>query len=235
MADLAQIPDRVVVIDPVFPGMTRQQTRRLKPNRMTAKMRRWMNWVLGWSPVYKGATYWKAEGLEDEELVRAILACPAIRTPHQSYAPPWMPFGAMAADLSVTAANVQSVQPSVVQQKTSNLAITAGMSVVADSSGNYGPGNAAGTAAQSGTLGLGVAVTTAPGVGQPVLVWQSGTVNLGATLASGQIYVVSKNGAGNISPFGDLNTGRYTSIIGVALTTANCAAPGGCYASGATQ
>jgi hypothetical protein len=47
---------------------------------------------------------------------------------------------------------------------------------------------------------------------------QSQDINLGATLTSGEIYVVSDT-AGNIMPYADLTTGQYLSIIGFAKST----------------
>jgi hypothetical protein len=43
-------------------------------------------------------------------------------------------------------------------------------------------------------------------------------IDLGATLTSGEIYVVSDT-AGNIMPYSDLTTGQYLSIIGFARST----------------
>lgn len=214
MADLKQIPERVVVINPAFFGMTEREARRKAPKRMTERMRHWFDWVMRWSPKYSGLFHWDPSHVTDEEVIRAI----------KSRGPSY-------ADLSQTPGNVVTVSPSTVPQKTSNAAVVAGNCVVADSSGNYGPGNATGTAVTSGSLGVGIAATSAPGTGQPVLVWTSGTINVGATLQIGEIYVLSKNGGGAISPFADLNTGKYVTILGAGLTAANLGAPGGAYAT----
>lgn len=43
-------------------------------------------------------------------------------------------------------------------------------------------------------------------------------INLGATLAQGEVYVVSDT-AGNIMPITDLTTGQYITILGIAEST----------------
>lgn len=64
---------------------------------------------------------------------------------------------------------------------------------------------------------LGIALTPAATDGYLVM-QKSGPINLGATLTANETYVVSAT-AGGIAPIGDLTTGDYTSIIGVANTT----------------
>ena len=46
-----------------------------------------------------------------------------------------------------------------------------------------------------------------------------GTIDLGATLAVGAVYVVS-NTTGNIMPSSDLSTGEFSTVLGIATTTA---------------
>ena len=46
----------------------------------------------------------------------------------------------------------------------------------------------------------------------------TGSIDLGATLTVGETYVVSTN-VGAIAPIGDLTTGDYTKILGVATAT----------------
>ena len=57
--------------------------------------------------------------------------------------------------------------------------------------------------------------------GQPLAVQRSGVINLGATLVVGETYVVSAT-AGAIAPIGDLTTGKFVTILGVATSAANC-------------
>ena len=134
------------------------------------------------------------------------------------------------ADLSQTAANVVSYTPSSIKQYTSNGAVTAGQPVYQDANGNYGPAGAGGNNVISGLNGVGVALNSAPGAGQPLTVWVGGTVNLGATLAIGTVYVVSANN-GKICPNTDLVTNNYVTVLGVAINAAaiqsgpNSAAP----------
>lgn len=44
-------------------------------------------------------------------------------------------------------------------------------------------------------------------------------INLGATLAKGEVYAVSA-AAGAIAPIGDITSGQYVTVIGIATTTA---------------
>ena len=55
-------------------------------------------------------------------------------------------------------------------------------------------------------------------VGQFITYLPSGSINVGAVLTVGVVYVVS-TGAGKIAPLADLATGDFLTIIGVATTT----------------
>lgn len=67
---------------------------------------------------------------------------------------------------------------------------------------------------------VGIALTPASANGYLVIQEGSGgLINLGATLTVGETYVVSAT-AGAIAPIGDLTTGDYPCILGVATTTA---------------
>lgn len=180
----------------------------LNPRIETAKpnlLRRWLERALG--PLLD------RRPVSDEEVVRAIRSVPCHFT-----------------NLTQTPASVVFSTPSTIVSRTSNAAVTAGNAVAADSSGNWGPA-AASSAILSGSSGIGVALDSAPGTGQGFQVWTSGTINLGATLQIGQVYVVS-NTSGAICPYSDLTAGQYVTVLGVAITAALLYSPGGPIVSG---
>jgi|TARA_R110000824_G_scaffold395565_1_gene596320 hypothetical protein len=65
-------------------------------------------------------------------------------------------------------------------------------------------------------LAGGIALTNA-GADELIDVALSGSINVGATLVLAQIYVVSASGA--IAPVGDLLSGDFVTILGVATST----------------
>lgn len=65
----------------------------------------------------------------------------------------------------------------------------------------------------------GVALNSAS-AGQPIRLQTTGDLNPGATLTVGEIYILS-NTAGGIMPKGDLSTGEYVQVLGVATTASN--------------
>lgn len=78
----------------------------------------------------------------------------------------------------------------------------------------------------------GIAVNSAPGAGQPLKVQTAGTLAFGAILTNGEIYCVGAT-AGDIVPEGDLTTGWYVTILGVATSTSNLEIIPGAFRSGA--
>lgn len=133
----------------------------------------------------------------------------------------------MAADLSITAANIdftnagmQYVDPNV----TAAAALTAAQVVYLTSSNTIDKCN---TTTATLANALGVVVNTSVSSGQQMLVARSGQVVTGMpTMVAGTVYYVSGTGgthassaAGGICTFADLTTGEYVTILGVALTT----------------
>jgi hypothetical protein len=120
------------------------------------------------------------------------------------------------ADLSITAANVAAVTVSK-QEWTAGATITAGQAVYLDSANS----NVAKLAQSDGTSAeaevKGIALCGAAS-GQPIIIASSGTMDLGATLTVGMIYVLSQT-AGGIAPVSDLASSDYVSVIGVATAT----------------
>lgn len=136
------------------------------------------------------------------------------------------------ADITVTAANVLARSGATIEQHTAAEAITAGQSIYQSSSNsNWGKAQADGTADESGNTGLGVAVTSAPGASQPLLVFRAGTIKIGGTVATGTHYAVS-NTAGGIAPDSDIGVGGYATMIGIGINTTDIKTPNsGCWSA----
>jgi hypothetical protein len=128
------------------------------------------------------------------------------------------------ADLAVTASSVAIVRESKPIDGTSGAAVTAGQPCYRGSDGKWYPALAGGNGIQSGSLGLAIAANSAPGANQPLRLFGSGTINVGATLTVGEQYGVSTN-AGKISPMSDLGSGKFISFLGVGTSNTNLATP----------
>jgi hypothetical protein len=122
------------------------------------------------------------------------------------------------ADLSITAANVKLGNTDTrIGVFTAGEALTQGQPVYLSSTDSkYYQTDANDGAAKAEAKGI--ALTPASADGAFVLA-SDGLVNLGTTLTVGQIYVVSTT-KGGIAPVGDLASTNYTTILGVATTTA---------------
>lgn len=99
-------------------------------------------------------------------------------------------------------------------------AITQGMPVYFNSTNNKyyrADNNLSATAANA----VGIAMTPCTGDNQAFVIQEGAgvTVNLGATLVVGETYCVGST-AGQIVPIGDLTSGNFPCILGVATTTA---------------
>ncbi len=121
------------------------------------------------------------------------------------------------ANLSQTAANVgignSGTRTRVVQ---AGAAVTNGQPVYL-SSAKYYPADANLASSANAT---GIALTAASTDGFFLMQeGAGGLVNLGATLAVGQVYCVSAT-TGAICPYADLLTGEFVCILGIATTTA---------------
>lgn len=123
------------------------------------------------------------------------------------------------SELVQTAGSV--IGTGTIKRGTAGATITAGMPVYRDADDGRAlkacQGDAAGTANCDGIALNGAAD------GQPLAYQTTGPINLGATLTVGETYVVSDATAGKIRPIGDLGTGDYVTIVGVATTTSNLA------------
>ena len=121
------------------------------------------------------------------------------------------------ANISQTAANVAAGSSTTrVQLVQAGEAITQGQPVYLASDGKYYQTDANDTAVKAQAKGIAVSPASTDGY---FLMAVDGLINLGATLAVGQVYVVSAT-KGAIAPYGDLTTNDYVTILGVATTTA---------------
>ena len=119
------------------------------------------------------------------------------------------------ADLTITAANVgvaaDSARVRVVQV---GEAVTQGQPGYL-SAGKYYQADADNTAATAAATGI---FLTAAGIDGYAVFATGGSILIGATLTLGELYVVSAT-KGGIAPIGDLTSGDYTTVLGVASST----------------
>lgn len=121
------------------------------------------------------------------------------------------------ANLTQTAANVAAGSSGTrVQLVQAGEAITQGQPVYLASDGKYYQTDANDTAVKAQAKGIAISPAALDGY---FLMANDGLINLGATLAVGQVYCVSAT-KGAIAPYGDLTTNDYVTILGVATTTA---------------
>ena len=120
------------------------------------------------------------------------------------------------ADLVITAASVDRVSGS---QRTAEagVAITAGDCVYIDTAGLVQLCQKDVSAIVADATGFALSDAAA---GQPVTYQVSGVINIGATLAVGEVYVVGA-AAGGIAPVADVVTTDFATVLGVAISAAN--------------
>lgn len=125
------------------------------------------------------------------------------------------------ADISVTAANVIATNNATVKASgTSGAAITAGQGVFLDpATGKVSPARANSASSTHASNIVGVALSSAPGVDQPITYATSGDVTFGGGLTQGQVYVVSAAAAGGIAPYSDLASTNFVAFLGVAVSS----------------
>jgi len=121
------------------------------------------------------------------------------------------------ANITQTAANVAAGSSATrVQLVQAGETITQGMPVYLASDGKYYQTDANDTAVKAQAKGIAVSPAATDGY---FLMAVDGLINLGATLAVGQIYCVSATKSA-IAPYGDLTTNDFVTILGIATTTA---------------
>ncbi len=122
------------------------------------------------------------------------------------------------ADVTVTAANVRPKSGATVQPLTAGGTITAG-DVVYQDSADSSKAKRADTTTAAKAAAVGIAVTNAA-TDEIVYVLTAGNIDVGGTLAVGEIYTCSDN-AGKIAPAADNGTGDFVTILGVADSASN--------------
>lgn len=121
------------------------------------------------------------------------------------------------ANVSQTLADVKAGSSTTrVQLVQAGEAISQGMPVYLASDGKYYQTDANDTAIKAQAKGISLTPAALDGY---FLMANDGLVNLGGTLAIGQVYCVSAT-KGAIAPYGDLTTNDYVTILGIATTTA---------------
>ena len=119
------------------------------------------------------------------------------------------------SDISITAANVDEGTEIGKETGVAGATITAGQSLYLGSNGKLLLADAD---TESKAVCRGIALHGAS-EDQPITYKRAGTLDMGATLVRGTVYVVSTT-AGGIAPWADLSSGDYVTILGIATTTA---------------
>ncbi len=126
------------------------------------------------------------------------------------------------SDISVTPSAVLAANSdTLVVTGIAGAAIIAGQSVYVDPTDNYRIKLALATDGDTTQNAVGVALNSAPGANQPVSYTSNGDVTFNSVLTAGQVYAVSPANAGGIAPYGDLGSGKYVAVLGVATSTTN--------------
>jgi hypothetical protein len=120
------------------------------------------------------------------------------------------------ADLTITAANVaKGTNAAVTSTYLAGASITAGQAVYLDTTTSTM--KLADADALASSEAFGVALNSAA-TGQPIAVQRSGSITIGATVATGVAYYVSTT-AGGICLESDLSTGDFPHFLGFATST----------------
>lgn len=127
------------------------------------------------------------------------------------------------SDLSITAASVAPISGTTggdtqYDEGFSGASVTAGQTVYKDTADSNKLKLADANGASPTFVVAGVALHAAS-AGQPLKYAKGGRYTAGATLTVGSVYVQSAT-PGGIAPVADLATGMYTTIIGIAETSA---------------
>jgi hypothetical protein len=117
------------------------------------------------------------------------------------------------ADLTITAANVlPGTGARLLRGTVGDTAVTAGMAVYRGAANSlFYPTEHGVSVAEANAVGIALN-NAAPG--QPTTIQAAGDIDIGATVAVGEIYCVSDN-QGKIAPEADVTSGNYMTILGV--------------------
>jgi len=116
------------------------------------------------------------------------------------------------ADLIITAANVLEGTQARKQTGTAGATITQGDSVYVDTAGQLQAALKGVDSASAAAVGIALNSAEA---GQPVTYQSGGEIDVGATLAIGETYVVGA-AAGGIAPIADVIATEFSTILGIA-------------------
>jgi hypothetical protein len=121
------------------------------------------------------------------------------------------------ADLTITATSVEVQNNAASILSKFGEAVTPGQVVYRSTSDSKYYLADCDDAAKSNIAGIAITYAAADSFGY-VFTANGRDIDLGATLVSGEIYIVSDT-AGNIMPYADLTTGQYLTILGFAKST----------------
>lgn len=125
------------------------------------------------------------------------------------------------ADLTITVANVIAGTNARKKTGTAGATITAGQPVYLDPATNRYKLADCDDASADVRAAIGLSLHASLD-GQPLTIIEGGDLGLGAILTAGVAYYLSAT-AGKIAPVGDLSTGDYPVLLGMAKTTSTLA------------
>lgn len=120
------------------------------------------------------------------------------------------------ADLSITGGSVLKSTNATTRKGTAGAAVTGGAAVYLSTDNKLYLAQHDGTLAEAAAVGVAL---HAAGAGQPLEYLTGGNCTMGATVAIGEVYLVSAT-AGGIAPYADIGTGDYVTVLGIGSTTA---------------
>lgn len=123
------------------------------------------------------------------------------------------------AEIVITPADVQKTSTTAISEGIAGGTITAGMAIYADSAA-AGVLKACDADALASTACVGLALHGAAS-GQPLKYATAGDITLSSVMTVGRIYLVSQTTAGSLCVDGDILTGDFVTIVGVASTATN--------------
>ena len=123
------------------------------------------------------------------------------------------------AELTITPADVVKTSTTSIQEGIAGGTLTAGMAVYSDSSASGVIKACDADAAASSVCG-GIALHGAAS-GQPIKYATGGDLRISSVMTVGRVYFVSQATAGSLCVDGDILTGDYVSIVGIASTATN--------------
>lgn len=120
------------------------------------------------------------------------------------------------ADITITAANIGCGSNALVRRVTGGEAITHGQPVYQQSNGKFYKADANNSEQTAEAQGISFCACSGDGVDLFILFF--GKMKFGAILTKGETYCVSET-AGGICPIGDVGSGEWVTILGVASDT----------------